>query len=367
MFWPFERTEDALAVCNVCAEETVLPKALIFEANPEQYDRFLGYGLAWQALSFYQKHKTEPHRKKDVIAPSPSPLDVLRRTLLSECFAALLIEQSEEKGFFRRYMKKCSELSITANEGYIPENHPYPIVFDSIGLILKDMAIETKDMSELIQNTLLMVNEINETYDDITLKQWVQFCYGAQEMAWMGLSARDILGAASYHSDSAYVRTTAHLIAESLNTDVVPLKSLEIYNPFADQERFERAHAKVAMARFEQILGEALVDHEPEILLKEAMRQNEAFMKGEIIGWCAPALVKTCLAYGKDDVRPALLRDIFEGAFHAARWGDIRLLNRFVMKKKRQGTEPTPAMIVDEFIGEHERLQIFKNAFSDVC
>lgn len=365
---PIKKKERFLAVFFVNSLDFLTYRGRIFPDTPERYDRMVGYSLAWEAINLYQNYKKKNNNsfenKGDILLPSRTPIEQLRTGLLSESFAAMLMEQQGEQGTPQQLMKKRSEMSLSAIQGYIPENHPFPIAFDSVRLILSDLYDAQATNAAPIKHTLSMVEEIDETYDDITLKQWVQFCYAAQEMAWMGRIQNDILSASTYHSDDAHIRTTAYIIAEALNTDVAPLKNSEMYNPFADPDKYERLHVKRAGETFARLIELATQDHKPEHLLEEAIRQNKALFKSNIIGWCAPALVKTCHAYSKEDIRPELLHDIFEGAFSSVKWKDICRLNRFIMQKKRSGILLTPRLVIDEFIQNDEDLKPFIDGFS---
>lgn len=372
--FPYLRTKKSeLALVLVDKKDNEMQRSAIFYNSPERYDWLMGYSLAWQALEASQNYKDPKHSnlynkielspKQTLFIPQYDQMHHLRSSMLAECFAALTLEQQNEKGTIAHLGKKRSEMALTAIPYYTAEAYPFPITQDAVKLIVDDLEPSDLATTTPIQNTLLMTEEIHETFDDIDLKQWLSFAETAQEMAWSDREKKEILSSAAYSSDDAHTRTTAYMIAEKLNTDLIPVNNNELHNPFADQERFQKLHLKTAKRNTEKILDLAIAEHHPEHLLKEAIAQNEKLFKGQIIGWCSPALVKTAYAYSKEDIRPELLRDIFENMIGDVKWEHICHLNQFIMKKNREKSPITPKIIIDEFVRDDPDLAIFKDAF----
>jgi hypothetical protein len=366
----FKKKEHFLATCDVNEETLNQENEHIFPDDPEKYYRLVGYRLAWNAIDLYKKYKAGKNDfytlHDDIIVRTPYAIDRLRVNLNNECFAAMLMEQQGETGIIQQLMKKRATLCLNKIMYSKPEHNPYPIAYDATRIVYKELHDTNTDKTQRIKHTLFMTEEIDGTCDDITLKQWHEFCYAAQEMAWMDRSRNETLSAATYSSDNAHMRTTGYILAEALNTDISPLNNPQFYNPFADQEKYERMHHKAAKALFEPLMEKAIRDNRPELLVEEALRQNRRLTEGTIIGWCAPALVKTCKAFSKEDIRKELLYDLFHNVLKDTKWQDICMLNRFVTLKKRQGITITSDIVLKEYTRDKERLQNIAEAFSAI-
>lgn len=367
-FSPFSRKEECLAIFTIDTEFLEKRRAILFPDDPEKWDRILCHSFAWQAVTLYLDYKRrrtdEFIEDANVVKPKNSQTDRLRRNLLSECFASMFMEQAGEKSVIQQLMKRRCELSVVKTPLYKPEDFPFPIAHDATRIVFTDLRNREDTSTRMIKHTMEMCEEIDATCDDITLSQWAEFCYNAQEMAWTGRNKHEILSAATYSSEDAYMRTTAYVIAESLNTDVTPLNKPQFYNPFDDQNKFERLHQKTAISLFEDLLTVAINEQRPEILFQQALQQNKLLFEGQSIGWCAPALIKTCDAYSKEDIRTELLHDVFCQTLSLVKWSDICHLSRFIMLRKRQELPVNPDVIIAEFIKDDDELHLFKEVFS---
>jgi hypothetical protein len=366
----FKKKEHFLATCDVNEETLNQENEHIFPDDPEKYYRLVGYRLAWNAIDLYKKYKAGKNDfytlHDDIIVRTPYAIDRLRVNLNNECFAAMLMEQQGETGIIQQLMKKRATLCLNKIMYSKPEHNPYPIAYDATRIVYKELHDTNTDKTQRIKHTLFMTEEIDGTCDDITLKQWHEFCYAAQEMAWMDRSRNETLSAATYSSDNAHMRTIGYILAEALNTDISPLNNPQFYNPFADQEKYERLHHKTAKALFETLMEQAIQENRPELLLEEALRQNKKLSEGTVIGWCAPALAKTCKAYSKEDIRKELLYDLFHNILEDTKWSDICGLNRFIILKKRQDIPITSNIILKEYIRDKPPLHNIAEAFSAI-
>ncbi|MAI62959.1 MAG: hypothetical protein CBB87_10860 [Micavibrio sp. TMED27] len=371
---PFLKKKTQYVVtCCINLKDLKAEKELIFPDKDEEYERITGYRLAWKAIKLYEDFKREKPKQfvKDsqhpYYIPKENKIEQLRSNLLSECFAAMLMEQRGDNGTILQLMKKRCELCITKTKDYAPENYPFPITYDATRIVFNELRNTNPDnINELIKHTLSISDEISSTFDEITLRQWIEFCYCAQEMAWNGRNRHEILSAASYNSEDAHTRTTAYIIAEALNTDVTPLNKPTFHNPFADQAKFERQHHKEALETFESVITEALQNDKPELILQKILQQNNTIYNGQIIGWCAPALARTYQAINNSNISETDIRSIFEKALKETKWHDICKLSRFIMTKKRNDTSITSDVVIRGFIKNNEELEIFKEAFSTI-
>ena len=185
-------------------------------------------------------------------------------------------------------------------------------------------------------------------------------------MAWSGQSSNDILSAAIYSSDSPYIRSSAHICSESLNTTPVPLKNTDIYNPFADEESIERIHLRTCRMIFLQTLEKVDKKDQPELFFEKAREQTRKLLAGNPLGWCAPALVETENAYRLFKETPNAEEEMINDAFHGAcariKWRDLQTLNRKITNLRRQGNEITAEDILS-IMGDNETYAPYKNVF----
>lgn len=312
----------------------------------------LAYSLGWQAFSMRTSWKKKRLLKPEgedgsAEAPAPSRTEWLRRRMTADCFAAMLLETKGEKGAISRLLKRRCELSMLPAIRYRPEHFPFPVALDATHLVYKDLKDTAPPGTGPIAHSFFMAQEISQTYDDISLRQWVSFCRAAQEMAWAGHSKSEILGAAVYTNDDAYIRSTAYIVAETLNTDPIPLKHTDFYNPFAEDETNERLHFKRCRGGFEEIAGKLKTGAEAPLLLKEAQRQNAALIGGDPAGWCAPALLaahsalETALSGGEDQPFERMT-GVFRDTLAQTGWAPVRKLHRLIIAAKRRGEIVTP-------------------------
>ena len=190
-----------------------------------------------------------------------------------------------------------------------------------------------------------MTREIGETYEDASLTQWVTFCKAAQEMAWTGHNKTEILGAAVYSNEDAYIRSTAYIVAETLNTDPVPLKHHDFYNPFADDIVNERLHMKRAKATFVEMIERVAVQDDPGELLMALRRSNADLLDGSPAGWCAPALMRAYQIYIDPAESEVAVVEQASMAFHntleKTPWRIIAKLHKLMIDERRRGIKLT--------------------------
>ena len=199
----------------------------------------------------------------------------------------------------------------------------------------------TNPPNAAISNTThFMAVEIGMTYDDTNIVQWPRFTQAAQDMAWADFKVNQILSAAIYGSDSPYIRSIAHICAESLNTAPVPLKSTDIYNPFADLKTGERAHIRLGRIKFFEIMEKINDGEPPEIFIDVARKQTRALLNNHPLGWVAPALIEAenaCRLFQENPLAEEdMINNAFEDIFSKIRWDDLRKLNRKITMWKQK-------------------------------
>lgn len=265
----------------------------------------------------------------------------LRMNLMADAFAAMMMESKGIKGAIQRLIKRYCELSVKATINMFPEYHPLPMAIDGLNVVYKDLKDDRPPKVGELEHTFMMALEIGQTYDDLSLQQWTRFCLGTQDMVWADFSANEILSAAIYGSDDPYIRSNAYICAESLNTNPVPLKNNDLYNPFSDDDKNERAHMRLCRTAFVKTIEAVNHSENSQLFLDRAAEQTKKLLQGHPIGWCAPALMEAENAYRLFREDPKAEEDIIQNAFHGTcakiKWFDLKRFNRFIIAQKRRG------------------------------
>lgn len=371
----FSRT-DRNRYFNLVKKEVFLAVFFVNTDNTENREdsafanRHLGYGLIWHALSMrtsWKKKHPDIKNHEGVLSMPLSRAERLRRQMMADCFAAMMLETKGEKGAISRLLKWRCELSLLPAVRYRPEDFPFPVALDATHLVYKDLKDAAPTGTGAAAHCFFMAQEIGQTYDDLSLKQWGAFCRAAQEMAWAGHNRSDILGAAVYTSDDAYIRSAAYIVAETLNTDPVPPRHNDFYNPFAEDEVNERLHMRRCRNVLDAITDKIEEKKDPSLFIKEAQRLNIAFLEGEPSGWCSLPLLAAYGAYnsasGTGENSPL---DNAAGAFHGTLaqtgWPKTRKLHRLIVNARRSGEKITPEKAA-LLVAEDAELSILKTAF----
>ncbi len=337
-FFGVYKVKTYLGVCFVNIADIHLFDDITFSS------KCMAYYAAFEALDIYlentgfnQEHHLQKSEQQQDKSSAPQKI---RMQLMSDCFSAIMMESIGGKGAIKKIVKKYSESCISNTIYFRPENHPLPMSFDAISLVYKDLKdASTSGRMGLIAQSYIMSREIGETYDDLSMLQWQQFCRNAQDMAWADYNTNEILSAAIYTSDNAYIRSNAQICAENLNLTPVPLKDTSYYNPFAQQDNIARIHERLARAAFAKLLEVVRENGTPELFIEAANKQTKALFKGRPLGWCAPALIEAENAYRLrvEAVNPQDndIENAFEAAFSKLHWLDIQRINRRLITAQR--------------------------------
>ncbi len=349
---------SALAVCFINT------KTLEYFEDADFSCKCTAYSACFETLHHLLKKDTN----EDPIQTDPSreKINALRIKLMADCFAAMMLESTGTKGAIQIIIKKYCENTLSPAKDFHPENHPLLLAIDGLNVVYKDLKDEIPSKTGLIAHTYYMAAEIGNTYDDISLKQWIRFYLGAQDMAWAGYSNNAILSAAVYSSDSPYIRSNAHICAESLNTTPVPLKDTNIYNPFADDEKNERLHIRACKMAFMALLERINETEDPNLFFETARKQTKDLLKFKPMGWCAPALIEAENALRLFKETPTTEEEMIGNAFQASlsqiQWKDLKTLNRKFIDLTRKGMDIGPNEAL-EIIGDDEVYAHYRNAF----
>ncbi|MCC6598410.1 MAG: hypothetical protein IT559_06440 [Alphaproteobacteria bacterium] len=330
-------------------------------------NKHLAYTLIWDAVHIregWQRKHPALENHEGVLQYKASHVEWLREQMMIDCFATMMLESKGEKGAISTLLKKRCALCLQPALGYRPENFPFPVALDATHLVYKDLKDAAAPGAGPLAHSYFMAQEIGQTYDDMSLKQWVSFCRAAQEMALAGHGKNEILGAAVYTSDNPYTRSTAYIVAETLNTDPVPLKHHDFYNPFTDDEINERLHLKRCRDMFDILLEKIEDSENPDLILSQIQRNNTELLEGNPAGWCALPLLAAHRAYlaNSEDSPVQNSARAFRNMITEVKWPLIRKLHRLLIGARRAG-EPVDHQTAQFLIAAHEDLHFMKPAF----
>ena len=346
--------------------------------------KFCAYRAAFPAIHAHLKNIkkigtpslpiTAPDAKtqKEIEAKNePDPKIIkIREKLMADAFAAMRLESIGEKGAVQQIIKRLCGLATEKATASHPEHHPLPLAMDALNVVYRDLKDNIPPKSGKLEHTHFMATEIGMTYDDNNIAQWPKFSYAAQDMAWADFKVNQILSAAIYGSDNPYIRSIAHICAESLNTAPVPLKSTDIYNPFSDHKTGERAHVRLGRVKFFEIMEKINDGEDPHIFLDIARKQTRALLQNKPLGWAAPALIEAenaCRLFQENPLAEVdMIVNAFEDMFTKIRWNDLRKLNRKITMWRQKNQDITPntaAQIMDNILGDDEIYKPYREAF----
>ena len=310
------------------------------------------YHNIFLTLHLYETLKTAPPNE-NAISITSYPKDASYLNMLGDAFAAFFFELSDRTGMIKTLAKKRCLQSLEKTLKYPAEIMPFPIIIDMANLVFKDMKHQKQKALPL---AYAMTKEVELTCDDNITRQWLSFIGPAIEMAWSNASIKDILGAAAYTSESVFNRSIAYLISEILTTEPTSLNNLPSFNPFMDIEAQDRLHKRRCQEKLEaSISNNAKAD--TKTLLKAAKKQCDQFLDGNIIGWCAPALIEAALKIELHKNTAKCREEIqlvFQNTAYNLSWPAVKAVHHDLTNLRRNGQTAT---IVDmiEFLRRDEQ------------
>lgn len=329
------------------------------------------YALSWQALSIVEsvwkgrgKGKTLP---PGLIRPPQDEKEKLYSAMIADVFSAILMSLTGQKGMIEKLGRQRAHMALSPLPGYQAERYPYLLAFDAAQIVYQELE-PAAQKSKPFKSALSMTREVETAFDDKSTKQWYNFAAAAQEMAWMGIDKSKILSAAVYTSEDPYMSPTAHLVADMLNIEPALMPDMGFYNAFADQEVNERHHNRICDDRFQIVMAKAAQKKETQLFIDESLRQNELLLKGDCLGWCAPAMLAAAEFLQNQGEDQYNLEKETEKAFHAAvakiPWWQIRKIARQVASMRREA-KPVSALTLVEIAGQDPELGAFEEAFKN--
>lgn len=335
-FFKLKPTAQFIALFYICTDD---------HADSESAQHFI-YHEFWHALETYRNYKAghaENIRNEDnLVTPEYKELRQLSQNMMADAFYAVLLALQTGKSETGRIAKRRAEETLGNKIGATPELYPFPIAMETTELVyeeLKDMYSGSKN--NMLSLAIQMTREVGITHKEQSLKQWKIFTMLAQEMAWIGYNHERILSAGSYTSEDPYVRTTAYIIAEIMETEPEPWGDFKAYNPFTDDEMNIRIHNKACDHIYKNVMTHITSIQDTKLFLDEAEKRNSALLKGQVLGWCSPALLAASKAFRGEDITEAkeMAAASFQSAKDTVPWSILKNLSRDLMIARRQGDQ----------------------------
>jgi hypothetical protein len=287
--------------------------------------------------------------------------------MLADCFSAIVLEMQGKKGSIRTLARRRGSSALEAQPDYNAEHYPFPVVMDAAQLVYDDMRKSGNlSKAKLFTRALEMTREIGITFDRSMVLQWQAFAKPAQEMAWLGIDKTKILGAAVHTSEDPYARSTAYLMAEILNIEPAPVTDISLYNAFTDQEANERHHRKICEDILQNLLSKRETGSNGTIFRTEAIKQNQKLLEGQLIGWCAPALILAADIFDKNISENAKVEEakrIFTEASKKTNSEVLRILGMILTSLRRESGNITIEHLAEAVLNdEHVYIQDLSDA-----
>lgn len=318
------------------------------------------YSLLWHTLNIlFSDDYKKAHETSGFIPPDSDHTTSAWKNMLADAFSALVLEIQGKKGAVRHLARRRSNAALETSAYFNADDHPFPVIVDATMLVLNEMRGDAMDRDGMFSQAFAMSQEIGVTFDQNTVLQWWAFSKPAQEMAWLGFEKSRILGAAIHSSEDPYARSTAYMVAEALNMDPSPASGAPFFNPFTDAEANDRHHYKLCDDIFQNTLSKMTSVSDTKVMRREAARNNNKIIAGQLIGWCGPALLAVAdtaeRAPEGEDINLRYLKKIYDDSCAQINSETLSRIAQIIIALKRQG-KPVSFETLAEGAKENEAL-----------
>ncbi len=308
--------------------------------------------ISWHAIALYKeyidfrksKDKKEPDTFIDnhnIIIPKLTDHQRFHRNLMADIFSASVQTLQGKEEAFETLSKQRISDTLSPTKGFRAEEFPFPMCIDTLKYVFKDNISQYKKNKKTIHSAVKITEDIGNTHTSTSIEQWHGFSYPAQQLAWVGYEAEEILGAALYTSDNTYVQSIADMISENIAIKPKITTNLPDYNPYTNQEVNSRLHNKLCKELLESLQRNIATPEDYSLIIDIINKQNLSLKEGKLMGWCVPALIPMA-----DMIKKCPNDEIFENIFNDAinryeeeidniSWETLSLLSKqlFVIKR----------------------------------
>lgn len=314
------------------------------------------YHMTWHAIDLYEIREKPEYRQKfksGPMVPKRSEMNLAKATLQADSFALALSALKQEDDIQGYLSEKRALNALQATTNHKPEDYPAAIVMDSCKIAIDEMTANSQsDNTPLIVRARNLSVDVGHAFDEENIKQWWDFTIPAQDMAWRGFKAEQILSAAIHTSSDPYVRSMGYLVQDITKIEPVESESLlGEYNAFIDPDVLSKLHKEMVDTIFEDAVLQGLEESSNRPFLNAANKLNERLTDGHILGWCSNALQDAAHAFERALLNGAspdqAARMQFEGNKEHPEWKSLTQLGKDIVEQKRQGVAITMGHIAE--------------------
>lgn len=311
------------------------------------------YHLSAQALDTFNliEQKQLNIKGRDVVLlPKRNQLGLSRSNLRSDIFSALMMQKGGVETAIKDLAVSRGKKALMPQSLYRPEDYPFAISMDVMEYSAEKLIRAEKPQS--LPGMFGLSSKIATSFDKHNLKSWIDFATPAQTMAWNGFTPEQILATAVYTSTDPFIKATGNLISEitgiSADKDNIVTNSS---NPYLDESANKMNHARMTEEVFDLAIMHAVESESHLPLIQIANDQNEALLKGRVLGWCADALQSAARTFEvtlKKGLPPAPASRIeFQRLASNSNWDGLNSLSSYMVAQRRAGHAVTFSEITD--------------------
>ncbi|MDB5492333.1 MAG: hypothetical protein JWO78_2182 [Micavibrio sp.] len=320
--------------------------------------------MAWHALNLASlRHKPEFNSlfADGVITGDMPPEELALANLKADVFAAAMCAMNGDKGAINLLAQRRSNQALERRPAFKPEHFPFAITMEATNFAYNEMMMNPPPRKKQINAALQLAENVALAYDSLSVRQWMNFCKPAQDMAWRGDAKETIIGAAVSTSQDTYIRATGFLVSEATGIKPASILTLEnIYTPFAEAKYNQRLHNSMMERAFERAVNAGMANFDGSVFSDIANEQNAKLSNGHILGWCAGALQAAGRAFEGAIMRGSKSPDQdarreFDGNNGKTTWDALCDLGETIIDHYRSGYASTFSDLI-EFCGDRPAL-----------
>lgn len=320
--------------------------------------------MAWHALNLASLRHNPDYQSlfsDGIITGDMPPEQMALANLKADVFAAAMCAMNGDKGAISLLAQRRSLQSLERRAAFKPEHFPFAMTMEATNFAYNEMMMNPPPRKKQINAALQLAENVALAYDEHSIRQWMNFCKPAQDMAWRGDAKDIIIGAAVSTSQDTYIRATGFLVSEATGIKPASILTLEnIYTPFAETKFNQRLHDTMMERAFQRAVNAGMANFNGSAFADVANEQNAKLSNGHILGWCAAALQAAGKAFESAIQRGSKAPDQearreFDGTSEKTTWETLCDLGETIIDHYRSGYASTFSDLI-EFCGDRPAL-----------
>jgi hypothetical protein len=322
----------------------------IVSINIDQYSNFDEalldmYHQTWQGLEMAELCRRPEMMQRlhnRPMIPKRGPLGEARSNMRGDIFSTLMMSAEGRHNAVQKLATQRSQQVLNRSQQHRPENYPFMLVAEAADFAVREIFPNLDHKREIISRCKDITQEISDATTDDQIRQWWRFCEPAQDMAWRGYAAEDILGSALFICEDPYVRAIAHQVITASHRRPTSIDKIgNQYNSFTSINKNAGNHYNLIQETFNIVLAQSVEEDSGKPLLTAANNQNRDLLQGRFLGWCAAALQAAAKSFeqarkqGKSPTQAAQLE--FEMLRDGASLESLGKLGQDVIRRQRRG------------------------------